>query len=112
MSRAIVVVIVMTAAIGTACASGGTKAPDLSPATERSVTSVVPRCLFEVGDTVRRAGGGAVVPPPGQGVAGFLDGAERSGSLQIDTNTDGIVTITSQVSGQAKRVEKCQLPGA
>jgi hypothetical protein len=43
---------------------------------------------------------------------GNFDGTNRGGSIQIDTSGDGLVTITSTVSGHPKRVETCQLPDA
>jgi hypothetical protein len=71
--------------------------------------SSIPPCDFKVGDIVKLAGGGAVVPPLGQGVTGFFDGVDQSGSIQIDTSEDGVVTITSRVTGQPTTVEMCLL---
>jgi hypothetical protein len=109
MSRAIVTVFVV--ALAASCASAGTTTT-VPPRVVASVSPVVPTCPFEVGDLVRRAGGGAAVPPRGQGVVGNFDGVERSGMIQIDTRTDGLVTITSRVSTGPKHVETCQLPDA
>jgi hypothetical protein len=110
MPRAIVLVIVLTVAASRASAGS---APLVSPRTPvASATSGVQTCPFRVGDTVRRAGGGAAVPPPGQAVVGNFDGVERSGMIQIETGGDGLVTITSRVSGHPERVETCRLADA
>ncbi len=62
-------------------------------------------CDFDVGDTIRRGGVGAAVPPPGQGVVGTADGITKSSTIQIETSLAGIVTIQP---GN----ERCRLPEA
>jgi hypothetical protein len=77
-----------------------------------SVPTPLPVCPFRIGDSVIRAGGGAVVPEPGRGVIGNFDGVNQSGSINIDTSLDGVVTIKSQITGQPETVEYCQLPSS
>jgi dipeptidyl aminopeptidase/acylaminoacyl peptidase len=63
----------------------------------------LPVCPFGVGDTIRRGGVGAAVPPPGRGVVGTADGIAKSSTIQIETSLDGVVTIEP---GN----ERCRLP--
>jgi hypothetical protein len=74
-----------------------------------SPPATLPVCPFGIGDSVTRAGGGATVPERGQAVGGNFDGVNQSGSIQIETGLDGVVTIKSKVTGQAELVEICQL---
>jgi hypothetical protein len=84
------------------CAGGSAVSPS------RSDTLAV--CDFDVGDSVFRNEVGAAVPPRGQGVVGNGDDVYRFASIQIETSEDGIVTITSEATGQAETVERCALP--
>jgi hypothetical protein len=94
----------------TSCESSPPGSKEKTPvATPQAGASSIPPCDFEVGDIVTRAGGGAAVPPPGKDVSGNFDGVYQSGSIDIVTSLDGVVTITSDVSGQPSVVETCVL---
>jgi Tol biopolymer transport system component len=81
-----------------------------TPSVHPSPSTTIGTCEFEVGDVVHRGGGGAAVPPPGQGVVGYFDGVTESGSIQITTSLDGIVTIVTELGGETQTVESCVLP--
>jgi hypothetical protein len=71
----------------------------------------VPTCSFDVGDTVRRGGVGAVVPERGSGVSGFADKLNgRSSSIEIDVALDGVVRITWSKNGVESAPKSCVLP--
>lgn len=70
----------------------------------------LPKCAFDVGDTVSRGGMGAVVPPRGQSVSGHADGVSSSSEITIETGADGVVTITGSRDGEPIPRETCILP--
>jgi hypothetical protein len=88
------------------CWPGGKPPPGETAAPD---SSAIPLCEFEIGDIVERAGGGAAVPPLGRGVTGTFDGPDRSGSITIETGLEGLVTITSELTGEPPTVEVCSL---
>lgn len=74
-----------------------------------SPTPTLPTCDFKIEDIVRRAGVGSVVPKRGRGIVGSFFGVHQSGSIQVFTSLDGIVTIKSKVTGQPEKIEVCKL---
>jgi hypothetical protein len=68
-----------------------------------------PGCL-KIGDTIQRGEIGAAVPPRGQGVNAYGDGATSSASMDISTSQDGVVTITVAKDRVSTEPEVCVLP--